>query len=63
MSREISRQVALMAVVTTCLLLVALALALGLNANADAAFAQALPLAIICGAAFVFLLADPFGSH
>jgi hypothetical protein len=63
MSQRVSRQVALMAVISTCILLVALVLALGLGANTDAALGQALPLALICGAALAFLLADPFSSR
>lgn len=59
MSQQVSRQVALMAVLTTCMLTIVLLLAVGLGAETRAALAQAFPLIVICAAGFVFLLSDP----
>jgi hypothetical protein len=60
MSQQASRCIALMTIFSTCLLLVVLVVALGLDAATDTALQQALPLAVVCGAALAFLLADPF---
>jgi hypothetical protein len=60
MTQQASRYIALMTVFSTCLLLVVLAVALGLDASTGTALQQALPLALICGAALTFLLSDPF---
>ncbi len=59
MSQQVSRQVALMTVLTTCMLIVVLMLALGLGAETSTALAQAFPLVLICSAGLVFLLSDP----
>jgi hypothetical protein len=63
MSQQMSRQIALMTVVTTCMLLVVLVLAFGLGATARAALVQAFPLVVICGGALAVLIADPFSSR
>jgi hypothetical protein len=63
MSQQVSRQVALMAIVCTCTLLVVLVVALGIGANTQTALSQAWPLAIVCATAFAFLLADPFSTR
>jgi FtsH-binding integral membrane protein len=63
MSQRVSRQVALMAVICTCSLLVVLVVAMGLGANTDTALSQAWPLAVVCAAALAFLLTDPFSSR
>lgn len=59
MSQQVSRQVALMTVLTTCMLTVVLLLAVGLGAETRTALAQAFPLIVICAAGLVFLLSDP----
>lgn len=59
MSQQVSRQVALMTVLTTCMLIVVLMLAFGLGAETGTALAQAFPLVLICAAGLVFLLSDP----
>lgn len=58
MTQQVSRQIALMAVFTTCILMIALVLILGFNGDAGAAMAQAAPLAVILGGALAFLVAD-----
>lgn len=63
MTQQMTRQIALMTVFTTCMLLVVLVLAFGLGAEARSALSQAFPLVAICGGALAFLIADPFRSH
>ena len=63
MSQQMSRQIAVMTVVTTCMLLVVLVLAFGLGAGARTALTQAFPLVVICGGALAFLIADPFSAR
>lgn len=58
MSQQVTRQIALMTVFATCILVVALLVGFGLGANADAALGQAAPLALVCGVALTVLLAD-----
>ena len=58
MTQQVSRQIALMAVFTTCILLTALVVIVGFNGDTGAAMAQATPLAIILGGALAFLIAD-----
>jgi len=58
MTQQISRQVALMAVFTTCILLIALVLVLGFDGDTAAAMSQATPLAVILGGALAFLVVD-----
>jgi hypothetical protein len=58
MTQQVSRQIALMAVFTTCILLTALVLILGFNGDTGAAMSQATPLAVILGGAFTFLVAS-----
>lgn len=58
MTQQVSRQIALMALFTTSILLIALALVLGFDGDTSAAMAQAGPLALILGGAFAFLVAD-----
>lgn len=60
MTEQTSRQVALLSVLTTCILVVTLILALGLDADAGTALGQALPLALIGGLGLVILVSDPF---
>ncbi len=62
MSRHLSRQIALMAVLATCTLAIVLIIALGLDASTAAAVDQALPLAVVLSAALTFLMADSFAS-
>ncbi len=59
MSQQITRQIALMTIFATCILVVALVVGFGLGANADAALGQAAPLAIVCGIALTVLLVEP----
>lgn len=63
MSQQMTRQIALMTIFATCILVVALLVGFGLGANADAALAQAAPLAIICGIAATVLLIEPNRSR
>ncbi len=58
MTQQVSRQIALMAVFTTCILVIALALILGLDGDTGAAMSQATPLAVILGGALAFLVVD-----
>ena len=58
MTQQVSRQIALMAVFTTCILLIALVLVLGFNGDTGTAISQATPLAIVLGGALAFLVAD-----
>jgi hypothetical protein len=58
MTQQVSRQIALMAVFTTCILLIALVLVLGFKGDTGAAMSQAMPLAVILGGALAFLIAD-----
>ena len=58
MSQQVTRQIALMTVFATCILVVALLVGFGLGAKADAALGQVAPLALICGIALTFLLVD-----
>jgi hypothetical protein len=64
MSQQTTRQIALVTVFATCMLMlmVALVVGLGLNASPRAAFGQVVPLAVVCAGALVFLLSDPFRS-
>jgi hypothetical protein len=63
MSQQISRQIALMTVFATCIVIVALVLAFGLGADSGDALSQAAPLAVVCGIGLTVLLADPFRSR
>jgi hypothetical protein len=63
MSQQVSRQIALMTVFTTCILLVALVLVIGFDGDSATALSQAAPLAIVLAAALTFLIADPFSSR
>lgn len=59
MTQHATRQIALMTLVACCIVIVALTLASGLNVQMGSVMGQALPLAIVCGAALVVLLFDP----
>lgn len=63
MSQQISRQIALVSVLATCVLMVTLLVAAGLDANTWTALGQAFPLALIGAIGLAVLLADPFRSH
>jgi len=63
MTQQITRQIALMTVFATCIVMVALVLAFGLGADSDAALSQAAPLALILGVGLTILLAEPFRSR
>lgn len=60
MSQQLTRQIALMTVALTCMLMVVLVLAFGLGAAAKQALAQAFPLVLVCAGALAVLIADPF---
>jgi uncharacterized membrane protein YdfJ with MMPL/SSD domain len=63
MTQQMTRQIALMTVVTTCMLLIVLVLAFGLGAAARSALTQAFPLVVICAGALAFLVTDPFARR
>jgi len=63
MTQQMSRQIAVMTVFTTCMLLIVLVLAFGLGAAARDALTQAFPLVVICGGALAVLITDPFGTR
>ena len=62
MTQQATRQIALIALFTCCLVIVALALASGLDVQMGAVMSQALPLAIVCAAAMAVLLYEPADS-
>lgn len=62
MTQQATRQIALMTLFTCCIVIVALALASGLNVQMDNVMGQALPLAIVCGAALAVLFYEPADS-
>ncbi|MBA2453678.1 MAG: hypothetical protein H0V47_10940 [Chloroflexia bacterium] len=62
MTQQASRQIALMTLFTCCIVIVSLALASGLNVQMGSVMSQALPLAIVCGAALAILLFEPGDS-
>jgi hypothetical protein len=59
MTQQATRQIALMALFTCCMTLIALAVASGLNVQMGTVMSQALPLTIICGVALAMLLFEP----
>ena len=63
MSQQISRQIALVSVLATCVLIVTLLVAAGLDANTRTALGQAFPLALVGGVGLAVVLADPFRSR
>jgi hypothetical protein len=63
MTQQITRQIALITVFTTCMLIVAMIVTFGLGANPDTAMSQVLPLALVCSIALAILLTDPFTSR
>lgn len=63
MTQQMTRQIALMTLFTCCIVIIALALASGLNVQMGAVMSQALPLAIVGGAAFAILLFGPTESR
>lgn len=63
MSQQITRQIAMMTLFATCILIVALIVGFGLGANADAALRQAAPLAVVCGIALTVLLVESAHSR
>lgn len=63
MSQQLSRQLALISVLATCVLIVTLIVAAGLDANTRTALGQAFPLALVGGIGLAILMADPFRSR
>ena len=59
MTHHATRQIALMTLVICCITIVALAVASGLDVEAGSVVSQALPLAIVCGAAVGVLCFEP----
>lgn len=59
MTVQTTRQIALMALLTCCMMVVALAVASGLNVRMDAVMSQALPLVLVCAAALAVLFFEP----
>ncbi len=63
MAQILSRQIALMIVIASCMIVVLLVLASGLNVDFGAVSSQAAPLALICAAALTFLIFNPFDAQ
>ena len=63
MTQQATRQIALMTLFTCCIVIVLLAVASGLNVRMGSVMGQALPLAIVGGAAFAILLYGPADSR
>ena len=63
MTQQATRQIALMTLFTCCIVIVLLAVASGLNVSMGSVMSQALPLAIVGGAAFAILLYAPADSR
>ena len=59
MTHQATRQIALMAVLTCCMMIVAIAVASGLNVQMGSVMSQALPLALVCAAALTILFFEP----
>jgi len=59
MTQQATRQIALMTLFICCITIVAIAVATGLNVRMESVVDQALPLAIVCGAALGILLYEP----
>jgi hypothetical protein len=58
-TRQATRQIALMAVLTCCMTIVAMSVASGLNVHMGSVMSQALPLTLVCGAALAILFFEP----
>jgi hypothetical protein len=63
MTHLISRQIALMILLASSLVVVLLVLASGLSVDISAVYSQAAPLALVCAAAFTFLIFNPFDAE
>jgi hypothetical protein len=59
MAHQTTRQIALMAVLTCCMMIVAIAVASGLNVQIGTVLTQALPLTLVCAAALAILFFEP----
>ena len=59
MTLQTTRQIALMALLTCCMMVVALAVASGLNVRMGAVMSQALPLVLVCASALAILFFEP----
>lgn len=59
MTLQTTRQIALMALLTCCMLVVALAVASGLNVRMESVLSQVLPLVLVCAAALAILFFEP----
>lgn len=55
MTRHATRQIALTTLFICCIMLIALTVASGMNVTDGAVITQALPVAIVCGAALAIL--------
>ncbi len=59
MTQQATRQIALMALLTCCMMVVALAVASGLDVQIGSVWSQALPLVLVCAAALAVLFFEP----
>jgi len=62
MNHRTSRQIALLALLASCMTIVMILLAAGFQLDIANTLPQALPLALVCAAALVFLLREPMNS-
>jgi hypothetical protein len=63
MTHKLALQIALMTLVSTCLVLGLLVIGGGLDRHATPDLGQIVPLAITCAAALLVLVANPFESQ
>ncbi len=65
MTRQATRQIALMALLASCMLIVVVILISGLNVQVGTALGQALPLVAVCctALAILFFLEPAGGEH
>ena len=59
MTQQATRQIALMALLTCSMMVVALAVASGLDVQIGSVWSQALPLVLVCAAALAVLFFEP----
>lgn len=63
MTRQVTRQIALMTLFSGFIILILLTIASGLNVDSSAVASQGVPLAVACAAALTILLLDPFDTR
>lgn len=59
MTQQATRQIALIALLATCMMVIAIAVAAGLKVQMDTVVSQALPLVLVCAAALAVLFYEP----